>query len=625
MGGAAASNQVQDIISRGGNSQQALMGGLAAGAAEALFEKISLGNLLKPKSITGWKSLLKETAKQAGVEGSEEVFTEIANILSDAAIMGENSSVKLAMQRYMDKNHLTKEDAQKQVFLDCIGQVVLAGAGGVLSGGVMGGGKSMIDWAVTGAQRAKAARQGALASEGTDASKIADTGLARAEDGTMAGVPSTAAQADQTAPQAQRQAPVEADSREGLVAFGREAVERFTKDLPPALATTLREMYNETQGPGAYLEDMMRAHKAGSEGITDPRAVFGPQMESAHITLPQAQAAMLAGQNAFNKEDVGYGQVQRAEEAGGSGAVPAVFGTAQADVPRGAGEGGGEGRSPLAGAPARGAHLAQDGRGGITTAQTQAEYLEGQAVAHKSATIETFKGDTGTDVVVASDAAWEAMFGPGSVESQKAKALNGKIYLPQVSTTWSEQTLRSALTHEGSHVMRQTGYKPYMELLGDVGGYVDFESEATNSLMNGLLAHTGVTMEQFMDDPKAQARVYDELCATISGHTAIGEFEGEFDGKATKLSDFFRSEWEFNEFLGRLQQIQETFHHQNKVQDHGGQQAIGGGPASVGAAERGFTTPGTTPTERTSRLAEGVLHSTSSRREAAGGLMSPPT
>lgn len=46
---------------------------------------------------------------------------------------------------------------------------------------------------------------------------------------------------------------------------------------------------------------------------------------------------------------------------------------------------------------------------------------------------------------------------------------------------------------------------------------------------------------------------------------------------------------------------------------------------SVGAAARGFTTPGTTPTERTSRLAEGVLHSTSSRREAAGGLMSPPT
>ena len=47
--------------------------------------------MLKPKTVNNWKSLLAETAKQAGVEASEEMFTEVANILSDAAIMGDSS------------------------------------------------------------------------------------------------------------------------------------------------------------------------------------------------------------------------------------------------------------------------------------------------------------------------------------------------------------------------------------------------------------------------------------------------------------------------------------------------------------------------------------------------------
>lgn len=85
---------------------------------------------------------------------------------------------------------------------------------------------------------------------------------------------------------------------------GREDVDSFSKSLPPALATTVREMYNEEQEPGSYLEDMMKAYRAGSEGITDPEEVFGPELENAHITLPQFQAAMLAGQNGRPPLDV---------------------------------------------------------------------------------------------------------------------------------------------------------------------------------------------------------------------------------------------------------------------------------------------------------------------------------
>lgn len=134
----AAANQAKDIIDRGGTKEQAFMGGLAAGAFEAVFEKVSIDNLLATKSVTGWKTWLKETAKQAGVEASEETFTEIANILADAAIMGDNSNYDVAVRDYIAQG-MSQEDAERQAFMDLIGQVVQAGVGGALSGGVMGG------------------------------------------------------------------------------------------------------------------------------------------------------------------------------------------------------------------------------------------------------------------------------------------------------------------------------------------------------------------------------------------------------------------------------------------------------------------------------------------------------
>ena len=100
MGGSAAASQAQSVMARGGSNRQALWGGLAAGAAEMLFEYVSINNLLKPKTVTDWKSFLRETVKQAGVEGSEELFTEVANILSDAAIMRGKSETALREAAY---------------------------------------------------------------------------------------------------------------------------------------------------------------------------------------------------------------------------------------------------------------------------------------------------------------------------------------------------------------------------------------------------------------------------------------------------------------------------------------------------------------------------------------------
>ena len=143
MGMSAAANQAKSVIERGGTREQAFWGGLAAGAAEAIFESFSIESLLSEKSVTGIKSWLTETMKQAGVEASEEMFTEISNILTDAVIMSDRSEWAAAVAEYMDSG-MTQDEAKKQAFLDCIGQVVEAGAGGFISGGVMGGATSAV-------------------------------------------------------------------------------------------------------------------------------------------------------------------------------------------------------------------------------------------------------------------------------------------------------------------------------------------------------------------------------------------------------------------------------------------------------------------------------------------------
>lgn len=138
MGASAASNQAKDVIERGGTNEQAFWGGLAAGAAEALFEKVSIDRLLSVHSVSSMKDLLKETVKQAGVEASEEMLTEISNIITDAAIMGDKSNFEAMVAQY-EMQGLSEDEAKKQALLDSIGQVAWAGAGGALSGAAMGG------------------------------------------------------------------------------------------------------------------------------------------------------------------------------------------------------------------------------------------------------------------------------------------------------------------------------------------------------------------------------------------------------------------------------------------------------------------------------------------------------
>lgn len=143
--GGAGLSATKDAAERGGNIQQSLELGAANAAAEAFFEKFSLEGLEKFKTHPGKgvREFLKNVAKQAVTEGSEEVFTEIANTLSDQLIMGELSQYNQEYEIYKAKG-FSESEARNRAFEDFLKNVAMSGLGGAVSGGIMGAGGQIL-------------------------------------------------------------------------------------------------------------------------------------------------------------------------------------------------------------------------------------------------------------------------------------------------------------------------------------------------------------------------------------------------------------------------------------------------------------------------------------------------
>ena len=139
LGAMAQKSSEQEL--RGATDRQIAVGAIGAGCIEMLFEKVSLDhffdNFIKtpPKS---WKELIAKTLVQAGIEGNEEINTEIANIAFDAINMGKNCDVSMSIREYMAQG-LSEEEAKKRATVDAVTDIYWAGFGGFVSGGVMAG------------------------------------------------------------------------------------------------------------------------------------------------------------------------------------------------------------------------------------------------------------------------------------------------------------------------------------------------------------------------------------------------------------------------------------------------------------------------------------------------------
>ena len=119
MGMGAASAEAKRLYDQGASMEQIAAGGILAGAAEMVFEKLSIENLINMKDAKSASQLIKNLLTQGGIEASEEMATEIANTITNVIVMGKQSD-------WVDLETFARN-------------VVNAGIGGFISGGFGGG------------------------------------------------------------------------------------------------------------------------------------------------------------------------------------------------------------------------------------------------------------------------------------------------------------------------------------------------------------------------------------------------------------------------------------------------------------------------------------------------------
>lgn len=148
QGSQAFTNSAIDTANRGLTPNQIMSTSSISAAAETLFEKLSLDNLkgiLKGGTAKeAGKSLFKDILGQMKTEAGEEMATEVANAAADYFINGELSNFVQSVEQYQNTG-MSEDDAKKQAWKDLFGQIAYSGAAGAVSGGIMGGGASLIN------------------------------------------------------------------------------------------------------------------------------------------------------------------------------------------------------------------------------------------------------------------------------------------------------------------------------------------------------------------------------------------------------------------------------------------------------------------------------------------------
>lgn len=154
LGGAAATDAMVAAKERGLDDGHAIVTGVAAGVMESFFEKVSLESLIHMKLPTGTAKqklagMLKNAAIQGGIEGSEEMFTDLANLWWDKVINGGMADVEQRIAVYM-AGGMSYQEAQQKVVGETIKDIALDFGAGALAGGIMGGGNMAVQTAAQG-------------------------------------------------------------------------------------------------------------------------------------------------------------------------------------------------------------------------------------------------------------------------------------------------------------------------------------------------------------------------------------------------------------------------------------------------------------------------------------------
>lgn len=137
MGMGAASQRMRELVESGASDREIYVGAIGSGILEALFEKVSLDTFADQWIKANPEKFIRKALIQAGVEGSEEVFTEISNQILDAVNRGVNSDHNVRVRALMKENPgMSETEAEQQAASEDAQEVFWAGFGGALSGGL---------------------------------------------------------------------------------------------------------------------------------------------------------------------------------------------------------------------------------------------------------------------------------------------------------------------------------------------------------------------------------------------------------------------------------------------------------------------------------------------------------
>ena len=153
--------------------------------------------------------------------------------------------------------------------------------------------------------------------------------------------------------------------------------------------------------------------------------------------------------------------------------------------------------------------------------------------------------DYGVPSFVVADAAWAKNKG-----STPAFSADGQIFFRE---TLPEKNRGMFAPHEVTHVMRQVGYKPYLDFVERTPTMLNMSDGMTRVLLNHVAEHQHTTLENA--DP---ARLYDEFNATMYGHIAAGKADMFVDGPAAHVFH------DFDAYARELGELHERFKADNQ-------------------------------------------------------------
>lgn len=179
LGVNAAAAKANELSQRGLSTEQSIVGGVASGIFETLFEKVSIGNIKKLQEVDAktLKDVAFNIAKSMGVNFTEEAATEAANIAYDYFAHGGLSEYEMQIKSLM-ADGMSEEEAKNKVLKGTLFQVAEAGVSGAIMGagfGAAGAGTSYIG------NRANLANAGTLAKAAEQTGAIINEGQAAPE------------------------------------------------------------------------------------------------------------------------------------------------------------------------------------------------------------------------------------------------------------------------------------------------------------------------------------------------------------------------------------------------------------------------------------------------------------